>query len=171
MLNLSLTTVKRTGFYPASACDYIEPLQLLKGYVDHLIFCDLNVAPRSRREIGEIREKIVTKGLPEASFFLGDALSALTCIQPVDVFFVRRDTASTGEGGSNLALLRAERIASVLNVIKTGGLLVVDRPNGFLWLTRMLSGNSPNYPVGNRNLCLSPAQPWRSNDLYSITVS
>ena len=170
-MNPSLTTAKRTGFYPASARDYLEPLQLLKGYVDHLIFCDLNVGPNSSFAIGSIRANIAREALPEASFLLGDALSALTFIQPVDVFFVRNDTASTGEGGSNMALLRAERIASVLNVIKPGGLLVVDRPNGFLWLTRMLSGNSPNYPVGNRNLYLSPAQPWRSNDLYSITVA
>lgn len=92
----------------------------------------------------------------------------LSCIKPVDVFFVRRDTG--GEGGSGLALLRAERIRLVLNVIKPGGLLVTDKFNGFLWLTRMLSGKSPRYPVDDRTLYLSSEQPWADRGLYSVTA-
>jgi hypothetical protein len=49
---------KRTGFYPASANDYLEPLQLLKEWVDHLIFCDLNVVPYSKSTINELRKKL-----------------------------------------------------------------------------------------------------------------
>jgi hypothetical protein len=162
---------KRVGFYPASANDHLEPLQLLKDWVDHLIFCDLNAIPNSKKYLNELRIKISNEKLPEASFFLGDALSIISCIQPVDVFFLRRDSATVGEGGSALALLRSERIDLVLKIIKPGGILVVDKPNGYLWLTRMLSGKSPNYPVGTRNLSLTENQPWAVNGLYSILVS
>lgn len=162
-------TAKRTGFYPASANDYLAPLQLLKGCVDHMIFCDLHKAPRNRVDIQELREKIELQGLPEASFLLGDALSAFECIKPVDVFFLRRD--SSGEGGSGLNLLHADRIRLVLNVIKPNGLLIIDKANGYLWLTRMLSGKSPQYPVDDRTLFLSPTQPWSDNRLYSVTVA
>ena len=168
-MNPLLPTAKRTGFYPASASDYLPPLQLLKGLVDHMIFCDLHKAPRNRADTQELREKIQLQGLPEASFLLGDALTALECIKPVDVFFLRRD--SSGEGGSGLNLLHADRIRLVLNVIKPGGLLITDKANGFLWLTRMLSGKSPRYPVGERNLFLSPTQPWSDHNLYSVTVA
>jgi hypothetical protein len=161
---------KRTGFYPASANDYLEPLQLLKEYIDHMIFCDLNIVPNSKSSINDLRRKIATEGLPEASFFLGDALNALSCIQPVDVFFLRRDSGE-GEGGSNLALLRSERISLVTNAIKPGGIIVTDKPNGFLWLTRMLSGKSPTYIIGDRVLSLSHTQPWINIELYSVKVS
>lgn len=167
-MSQSLPTVKRTGFYPACAGDYLEPLQLLKGWVDHLIFCDIQVIPQGRQNICDLRETIESQGLPEASFFIGDALSALACIKPVDVFFLRRD--SSGEGGSDMNLLRAARIRLVLSVINPGGLLVTDKPNGFLWLTRMLSGNTPKYPVDDRTLYLSSEQPWSAQGLFSVTV-
>lgn len=162
-------TVKRTGFYPASARDYLEPLQLLNGWVDHLIFCDLNKAPQDSMRLNELRGTIAAQALPEASFLLGDALAALAYIKPVDVFFVRRD--SCAEGGSALALLQAERIRLVLNVIKPGGLLVTDRPNGYLWLTRMLSGKSPKYPVDERVLSLNDTQPWSEQGLFAVNVA
>ena len=168
-MNPSLPTVKRTGFYPAAASDHLAPLQLLKGWVDHMIFCDLHKTPRHHVDIQELRQKIELLGLPEASFLLGDALSALECIKPVDVFFLRRD--SSGEGGSGLNLLHADRIRLVLHVIKPGGLLIVDKANGYLWLTRMLSEKSPQYPVDDRTLFLSPTQPWSENRLYSVTVA
>ena len=161
--------VERTGFYPASARDHLEPLQMLKGWVDHLIFCDIWRVPQSRLVLRELRATIETQSLPEASFILGDALTVLAFIKPVDVFLLRRD--SSGEGGSGLALLQEARIRLVLNVIKPGGLLVTDKPNGFLWLTRMLSGKSPSYPVDERTLYLSDEQPWSSQDLYSVTVA
>lgn len=162
-------TAKSTGFYPACARDYLEPLQLLNGFVDRLIFCDIQKAPQGPRELQELRANVAAQCLPEPNFFLGDALTALDCLRPVDIFFVRRD--SSGEGGSGLALLHADRIRRVLAVIKPGGLLITDKPNGFLWLTRMLSGNSPNYPVDERNLFLSPTQPWMGHGLYAVTVT
>jgi hypothetical protein len=168
MVNKLQPKLKRTGFYPASAKDYREPLALLKGWIDHLIFCDLNVAPNSRSIVTELRKEIVSNDLPEASFILGDALSILQWMKPVDIFFVRHD--STCEGGSHLALLQAARIRLVLNVIKLGGLLVVDKQNGFLWLTRMLSGKSPTYPVDNRVLYLRVEQPWIEHGLYAVIV-
>lgn len=161
-------SVSRTGFYPASARDTLEPLQLFKGWIDHLIFCDLHKIPQAGKELQELRAAISKDNLPEASFFLGDVLTALVCIKPVDVFLVRND--SCGEGGSGLALLQAERIRCVLDAIKPGGLLVTDRPSGYLWLTRMLSGKSTKYQVGDRVLWLSDTQPWSAHGLYAVNV-
>ena len=169
MINKLPPTGERTAFYPASARDYLEPLQLLNGFVDQLIFCDIQKTPQGPRGLQELRAIVAAQCLPDPSFFLGDALTALACLRPVDIFFVRRD--SSGEGGSGLALLHTERIRLVLNMIKPGGLLVTDKPNGFLWLTRMLSGKSPSYPVEERTLYLSAEQPWANQDLYSVTVA
>ena len=65
--------------------------------------------------------------MPEPHFLLGDALAALGYLQPVDVFFLRRD--SGGEGGSELFLLCREHLPISLKVLKPGGLLVTDRIN------------------------------------------
>jgi len=57
----------RTGFYPASARDYLEPLQLLKGWVDQLVFCDLHKFPQDPKELRALRKEIAEQCLPEAS--------------------------------------------------------------------------------------------------------
>ncbi len=68
---------KRIGFYPVSARDYLEPLRILKTHVDQLIFCDIACVPSSPRGLIDIREVIAAEDLPQASFLLGDVLSAL----------------------------------------------------------------------------------------------
>ena len=160
---------KRTGFYPACERDYLEPLQMLKGWVDHLIFCDIRHVPHGHVALRELSATIHNKELPEASFFLGDALSALTCLKPVDVFFLRRD--SGGEGGSGLYLLGSDRLALSLNLIKPGGLLITDERNGFGWLPKLKSGELLDYQVGNRNITLSASQPWKAHGLFAMQVS
>lgn len=167
-MNDSPPTAKRTGFYPASARDYLEPLQLLKDWVDHLIFCDIRDVPQSRFALRELRGMIEAQSLPEASFFLGDALSAMACLRPVDVFFVRRDSGS--EGGSGLYLLGPNRLASVLDLIKPGGTLIADKYNGFAWLAALTSGQQEQYPVGDRVLKLKEAQPLAGHGLFVMTV-
>jgi len=63
---------RRVGFYPASARDYLEPLQMLKGWVDKMVFCDIKCSPRNSRELAELRKTAMDNDLPEPSFFLGE---------------------------------------------------------------------------------------------------
>lgn len=168
-MNESQLKVKRTGFYPAAARDYLEPLRLLKGMVDHMIFCDIREVPQSRLALRELRATIEVESLPEASFFLGDALSAMACLKTVDVFLVRND--SGGEGGSGLYLLEARRLSWVIDLIKPNGTLITDKPNGFGWLPVLTSGQQQEYRVGDRTLKLAQAQPLSGLGLFVMTVN
>jgi len=160
---------KRTGFYPAAARDYLEPLHLLKGWVDHLIFCDIRDVPQGRSALRELAATIEDQGLPEASFFLGDALSAISCLKPVDVFFLRRD--SGGEGGSGLFLLGSGRLPLALSLIKPNGVLITDKPNGFDWLPGLASGDHVDHRVGDRVITFNESQPWTERGLFAMTVA
>ena len=159
---------KRTGFYPVSARDYLEPLQMLKGRIDHLLFCDIRCVPQGQRELRALREAAAKQGLPEPSFFLGDALIAMECLRPVDLFFLRRD--SGGEGGSALYLLGPERLPLVLNFVKPSGLLVTDERNGFDWFPDLVAGQLDEYRVNDRAIRLAASQPWLEHDLRAFTV-
>lgn len=158
----------RMGFYPVCARDYLEPLQMLKGWVDHLIFCDIKYVPRSNSELVELRKTVNKEALPQASFFLGDALTAMACLRPVDLFFLRQD--SDGEGGSALHLLGPDRLPSVVEMIEPGGLLVTDRMNGRGWFDDFHSGRRSPYRVRGREIHLSEEQPWTEHELLSFTV-
>lgn len=157
---------KRTGFYPVSAVDYLEPLQLLRNEVDHLIFCDLRLGFKNRLEHVKLTKNITSSDLPSASFIIGDALVVMEYLKPTDVFFLRGD--SSGEGGSGLDLLGKGRIQSVLTAVKHGGIIVTDKPNAFNWLNEMLSGKSSQYQVGDRTLYLTSDQPWIDIGLYKV---
>lgn len=159
---------KRTGFYPVSARDYLEPLRLLKGWVDDLVFCDINCMPRNTKELSCLRRIADQEALPNACFFLGDALAAMTILKPVDLFFLRRD--SDGEGGSGLNLLGAERLPMALDMIKPNGLLVTDRSNGRDWFYEFQVGNRSRICIGDRELQLAEQQPWIDKKLLSFSV-
>lgn len=161
--------LKRTGFYPASARDYLEPLQLLTDWVDHLIFCDIRDVPQGRSALRELAATIEDQGLPEASFFLGDALSAISCLKPVDVFFLRND--SGGEGGSALFLLGPKRLPLALSLITPGGILITDQRNGFDWLPGLVSGEDVDYRVGDRLMTFNESQPWTEHGLFAMKVA
>lgn len=165
----SQPSAKRTGFYPASARDYLEPLQLLKGWVDHMVFCDIWLVPQGRQPLRQLRETALEDGLPEPSFLLGDALSAMSYLKPVDVFFLRGD--SGGEGGSGLFLLGPERLPLTLSLIKPNGILVADRATGLDWLPGLISGDHAQHRVGDRAITFNEAQPWTAQRLFAMTVA
>lgn len=168
-MNESQPTAKRTGFYPASERDYLPPLQMLKGWVDHLIFCDIRFVPQGRLTLRELGALIEEQELPEASFFLGDALSAISCLKPVDVFFLRND--SGGEGGSGLFLLGPQRLPFALSLIKPNGTLITDKRNGFDWLPVLVAGTDAEHRVGDRVLTFNKLQPWTEHGLFAMTVA
>ena len=159
---------RRTGFYPVCERDHIEPLQMLRGCIELLYFCDIRFGPRGADGLREIRAQVAEQGLPEPSFILGDALSALECLRPVDVFFQRRD--SLGEGGSGLFLLGAERLPLVLHAIKPGGLIVTDGCYVGGWHGALVEQNRPMHQVGDRTIRLSGEQPWLDAGLRAFRV-
>jgi len=136
---------RRVGFYPASARDYLEPLQMLKGWVDKMVFCDIKCSPRNSRELAELRKTAMDNDLPEPSFFLGDALFAMESLRPVDLFFLRRD--SDGEGGSELNLL-----------------------DGRDWFADFMVGKISCLQAGSKEIRLAEVQPWREHGLQAFNV-
>lgn len=157
----------RTGFYPAAGSDYLEPMRILKGWVEQMMFCDNRTAPQGPA-LTELRKTAMQEGLPAPSFFLGDARFAIECMQPVDLLLVWRD--GDGEGGSGLCLLRSENIVKTLSMIKIGGLLLVDRRCGGGLFDDFHKGRRSPYCVGGREISLSDQQPWTEHHLLSFTV-
>jgi hypothetical protein len=157
----------KTGFYPASGRDYLEPMRILKGWVEQMVFCDSRTAPQGP-SLTELRKTATQEGLPTPSFFLGDARFAIECMQPVDLLLVWRD--GDGEGGSALCLLRPENIAKTLSMIKIGGLLLADRRCGGCWFDDFHNGRRSPYRVGGREISLCDEQPWIEHGLLSFIV-
>jgi hypothetical protein len=159
---------RRIGFYPVCARDYLGPLQLLKGWVDELVFCHIKCMPVSTRALTDLREVAELEDLPAPTILVGDALLAIQMIKPVDLFFLRRD--SGGEGGSALNLLGAERLPDVVAMIRPGGLLVTDRGADKRWVDDFCEGRRSNYQVRHREICFSYEQPWAEQGLFSFVV-
>ncbi len=159
---------RRVGFYPVSARDYLEPLQILKGWVDKMVFCDIKCSPRNSRELAELRKIAMDNGLPDPSFFLGDALFAMESLRPVDLFFLRRD--SDGEGGSELYLLGPDKLPMVLNMINSGGFLITDVNNGRDWFADFMDGKISFLQAGSKEIRLAEVQPWREQGLLVFNV-
>jgi len=121
-----LPDIMKTAFYPCCALDIGEPIRLLTGYVDKIIFCDLN--PRLRSRWSRILKNMTDSKLPEIEFIVGDAKNVCEQLTKIDVLFYRRD--STGEGGSALFVLRDMVLRPLLkNFSSDGGLIFTDGAN------------------------------------------
>lgn len=116
----------RTAFYPCCNSDIEEPLRLLSGYVDKVIFCDINPRLSSRWE--RTPHKAADIKLPSAEFVTGDAKDVCLRLPVIDVLFYRRD--STGEGGSALFVLGDMFLRPLLQHFPSnGGLIFTDGSN------------------------------------------
>lgn len=90
-----------TAFYPCCNRDVSEPIEILAGVVDRVVFCDIDASLHKHWN----RQAATTVGhnLPAAEFVVDDALTALSGLGTIHVLFYRRD--SDGEGGSGLFVL------------------------------------------------------------------
>jgi len=121
-----LPDVMKTAFYPCCSLDIEEPIRLLTGYVDKIIFCDLNPSLRSRWT--HILKNITDLNLPEIEFIVGDARKVCEQLTEIDILFYRRD--STGEGGSALFVLGDMILRPLLKHFSSdGGLIFTDGSN------------------------------------------
>ena len=159
----------RTGFYPVCAGDHLEPLRMLKGHVDRLVFCDKKRLPMGRINHRDIIQIAKEEGLPQPVFISGDALSMIAMLKPVDLFFIRRDTG--GEGGSGLDLLGTERLPIVLDMIKPGGTLVTDRICGGEWFKEFQSGRTSQTEISGRLITAWDNQPWTEAGMMAFEVA
>jgi hypothetical protein len=156
---------KRIGFYPACDRDYLEPLRLLKGRVDELIFCDICSMPKLR-DLKSLRQIVLAEELPNPSILVGDALVAMEFLKPVDLLYLRRD--SNAEGGSGLVLLSPRRLPLVFSLIKPGGTLVTDRSNGRDWFAQFQNGRRSPYRASGHEMQLAEEQPWVEQGLLAF---
>jgi len=123
--NLSHNMIK-TAFYPCCDRDIIEPLHLLSGYVDKIIFCDIN--PRLKTSWNRLLPKGTKSNLPMAEFIVGDAKEVCSRLPGVNILFYRRD--STGEGGSALFVLGDIFLRPLLQHFPSnGGFIFTDGSN------------------------------------------
>ncbi|MGH7044903.1 MAG: hypothetical protein ACREE2_00765 [Stellaceae bacterium] len=114
-----------TAFYPCCAHDIEEPRALLRNYVDHIIFCDINERHSfvRNRPAGSASARS-----PTAELIFGDAREVVHRLPEITVLFYRRD--STGEGGSGVFVLGDSFLPLVLQRFSThGGLIVTDGSN------------------------------------------
>ena len=116
----------KTAFYPCCNLDIEEPLHLLAGYVDNVIFCDINPKLTSRWK--RTAHRVVDGKLPMAEFIVGDAKEVCLQLPMIDVLFYRRD--STGEGGSALFVLGDMFLRPLFQHFSPdGGLIFTDGSN------------------------------------------
>jgi hypothetical protein len=113
----------RIAFYPCCASDVEEPLTILSGIVDEVVFCDNNPKLASGW-------RGATTGInhPKASFRVGDARKVVGDLPVIDALFYRRD--SEGEGGSRIFVLGDSFLSLVLKKFNpAGGLIITDGSN------------------------------------------
>ncbi len=125
MLNgLDVLTYK-VAFYPCCAFDILEPLEMLSGYANEVVFCDPD--PNVQAEFSTISNNLPDISL-RARLISDDARRGIQTLERIDVLFYRRD--STGEGGSNILVLAKPFLPTVLEKMPSkGGLIITDGSN------------------------------------------
>lgn len=115
----------RTAFYPCCGADIAEPLNILRSYVDRVIFCDID--PEKELKYHQIIADI-KRSHSASRFIVGDAEKVIHQLLRIDVLFYRGD--SGGEGGSGVGVLRRPYLGEVVaRMPLPGGLIITNGPN------------------------------------------
>ena len=115
----------RLAFYPCCARDFLEPLALLNGYADEVVFCDPD--PNMKNAFLTLADSLPNMS-PKARLISDGARRGIQTLARIDVLFYRRD--STGEGGSNVLVLAKPFLPTVLEKMPSkGGLIITDGSN------------------------------------------
>ena len=113
--------VVRTAFYPCCGKDFEYPSQLLAGFVDRIIFCDIRAqyAKHLARYDGHI-------GRVSVEFIAGDVQEVVERRVTL-LFFYRGD--SRGEGGSGVYVLGKKFFDCLAERLIDGALVITDGHN------------------------------------------
>lgn len=116
---------RKIAFYPCCGRDVQEPLSILTGMVDEVIFCD--ISPR-HRESWKAYEQNNGVSRPQATFITNDVRVEVDQLTGIDVLFYRRDTE--GEGGSGIFVLGDSFLSPFLKKFNpAGGFIITDGSN------------------------------------------
>jgi hypothetical protein len=135
-------------FYPCSGNDFKLPLDVFYEYVNEFHFADpFNKKYRNKNKSNKTQDQISIPWIgnilvnessfsvetyqeKKAFFHCKDGLlTFLDEIRDLSIFFYRKDSA--GEGGSGQFWLGSVLLDLVLSKIKHGGILCIDKSNGF----------------------------------------
>jgi len=76
----------RIGFFPCHGSDISEPLRLVTGLVDTMVFCDIN--PCHQHNWRRLNRSERETGLPQPIFLAEDVRDVLAEIQRIDLFSI-----------------------------------------------------------------------------------
>jgi hypothetical protein len=155
------------AFYPCCGLDIERPLELLRPYVDEVIFCDSNrwLQPRWQKSAD-----VSTPAGPRRTFLVDDARKAISSIAQINVLFYRKDSDS--EGGSGVFVLGDAFLPHLLQRFpRNGGLIITDGSND--------RGSNFKRMIRRNGMCKhgwlfrkSPDQPYLESDgLQAVTVA
>lgn len=172
----------KIAFYPCCGGDIEEPRELLKSFVDEIIFCDLKKFNKNR-EISSIEP------IPKAKFWCGDVVDLIDHLPPICVLFYRRDSGGklwhiikslrdrglstegvTGEGGSGIPIM-ADLLPLILRKFDPrGGWIFSDGSNSDELFSSWI--NAPNEWMSNPNTCFKfmhvPEKSFRDSKRGSV---
>ena len=115
----------RVAFYPCCATDVAEPLELLRGFAEEVVFCDRNISLQKCWNQELLR---LAPDLPRPRFVAEDVRAAVEQLPRIDVLFYRRD--SDGEGGSGVFVLGDSFLWRIVDRFPDfGGRIVTDGSN------------------------------------------
>jgi hypothetical protein len=166
-LRQPIVVPKKIAFYPCCASDIGSARRLLKGFVDTIIFCDIN--SKLSRLVAQVAAEASEPDLPEVRAMIGDASQVLERLETIDVLFYRRD--SDGEGGSGIYVLGDAYMRRLLpHFPPEGGLIITDGSNQRGGWFRKMKRKRGFAKYGWR-LAQASDQPLESEGLAIITVA
>ncbi len=112
----------RIAFYPFCGNDIKEPLEILNGRVDVVVFCDNDPQYKdywhSEKRLKQLRP------IPVSGFVCRDPIAVILDMRRIDVLFYRRYGGSTGENPFDLQPYLLPLILS--RMPESGGLIITD---------------------------------------------
>jgi hypothetical protein len=116
---------RKVAVYPCCGSDFRRTLFILRKYVDHVIFCDIDPKRSDAFDLFKIKKHFPR--IPTCEFYLGDAIECLHGLKKLDVLYYKGD--GVGEGGSGLFILGDRILEWLVPKMPSDGLIITDGSN------------------------------------------